>query len=69
MEATIFLRQDKMRLEITSRIAETVMRLHMSGPVVQEISGKIWEKFGKNSGQDRTAQYHLGKVLNGLEMN
>ena len=31
--------------------------------------GTIREKYGKKSGRDGTAQYHLGKVLNGLEMN
>ena len=30
--------------------------------------GKIQKKYEKNSGQDMTTQYHLGKVLNGLEM-
>ena len=34
------------RLEVTSRIAETVTRLHMSGTVAQENSGKIRDGTG-----------------------
>ena len=36
-----FSRQDETRLEVSSRIAETVTRLHMSGTVALENSGKI----------------------------
>ena len=41
-----FLRQDKMRLEGTSRIPETVTRLLMSGFIDRENSGKIRDRKG-----------------------
>ena len=53
-----------MGLEDTPRIGETVTRLLMFGPVARDNSGKI----GNNLGRDETTQYHLEKVLNGLEM-
>ena len=53
-----------MGLEDTPRIGETVTRLLMFGPVARDNSGKI----GNNLGRDETTQYHLEKVLNGLEV-
>ena len=39
----------------------------------QDGTTNVWSccsgQYGKNSGRDGTAQYHSGKVLNGLEMN
>ena len=39
-----FSRRDETRLEVTSQIAETVTRLHMSGTVARENSGKIRDR-------------------------
>ena len=41
-----FSRRDETRLEVTSQIAEIVSRLHMSGTVAREISGKIRDGMG-----------------------
>ena len=58
-------RQDWMRLETIPELPGPGRDYFFMVPLL----GKIWEKFGKNSGRDGTTWYHLGKVLDGLEMN
>ena len=59
------MRQDWTRLETISEL----LGQGQYNKCLVMLLGTIREKFGKNLGRDGTAQYHLGKVLNGLEMN
>ena len=45
-----FFYRDETRLEVTSQTAETVMRLHMSGTIAWENSGKIRDGMGWDGG-------------------